>query len=185
MNEHPDNPPMGETLAPDRSTLHTDMRMAPAFLMPRRNRAKNRARIDKFQRNQKAVRILKNAFKRSSPEDRARLGLADLRIDVSDRDTYASCKPIFRGVKKWVREEDRKRRLEVLIDDQRCRERMFDIAGRAFDDKWDVAPILDIPKANAEARAIIDAYHRQAPVTPYVNRGVPPLRSSDAAPANV
>ncbi len=172
MSSATDNTPATEVapLAPDRSTLHTDMRMAPAFLMPRRNRAKNRARIDKFQRNQKAVRIMKNAFKRGVP------GTSDLRIDVGDRDTYASCKPIFRGVKKWVREEDRKRRLEVLIDDQRCREHMRMIAYEAVA----ATPIGDF-QADIDAWNAADAvYNRQAPVTPYVNRGVPPLRSSDA-----
>lgn len=157
----PDNEAVISGDVPDtgatRTTIYDNLKGMPAFYMNRRNRSRNRAKIDKTQRNQKAIRKIRNAFKRGVP------GVHDIRIDVSDRDTYASCKPIFRGVKKWVREEDRAARLNALIDDQRCRYHIMREEFRTSD------ALSSLPEFEAACRVAEAKYNRLEPVKPYVS----------------
>ncbi len=164
MNETPVESPV-EPQATD-STVHTGASpyRLPPFLLARRNRAKNRGRTDKFQRNQKAVRILRNAFKRGVE------GISDTRPDIGDRDTYASCKPIFRGVKKGIREDDRNARVAEQMHDQRCREHVFQTTiNKDLPEgprSWD-----EIKASFQEYAKTLAVYHRLEPAAPYVNRG--------------
>lgn len=157
---------MNETLSPTRTTIYDNLKGVPPFFLNRRNRAKNKAKVDKFQRNQKAIRQIKNAFKHTQyregyPE------FPDLRIEPGNRDTYASSKAMFRGYKKFYREMERDQRLNALMVGQRCREHVrLEKRAEAIN-----ADLDNLTYFNVTNNLWAD-YHRQAPVIPYTNRGV-------------
>lgn len=155
-------------LDPKRTTIHTQSPTG-LNLIGRRNRAKNRGKVEKTRRNQKGVALLRSAYRRQqwaeTPADQV---LPDIRVDIGDRDTYASSKAMFRGLKKALRQQNWEKRIADLAEDQRKR---YEARAAA------ITAALTGPLDTRGARftAYCDAhrvYNRQTPVKPYAPIGV-------------
>lgn len=94
------------------STIYSSLKGVPSFIYNRRNRAKNRAKIDKEQRNRKALRIIRNLRKRQIAQT-GHSDLPDTRVDARDRGAFAISKPLYRGAKEAGRAARREDRLKA------------------------------------------------------------------------
>ena len=74
--------------------------------------------------------------------------------------------PMFRGLKKALREQHHEQRVLALMDDQRCREHVYNEAIREARSVWEAPGILEACLNNAR-----NDYHRLPPVKPYENCG--------------
>jgi hypothetical protein len=134
----------------------------PARFWNRRGRAANRAKIDKTQRNQRAVSRLRNGRKKY-PD-----AISDMRVTAGVHSEYAIPKCLTRGAREGLKAVERDKKLQELCIDQRCR---WHMRSRALQDL-----IVSIPAGgSASAASIYAAYNRLTPVTPRTPTG--PLNS--------
>lgn len=119
------------------TTIYNNLKGMPPFIVNRRNRALNRAKIDKVNRNRKSLRILRNARKRQIAQT-GHSDLPDVRLDPRDRNEFAVSKPLFRGAKEAGRATRHIDRLIEALDDQRIRRHLFDLAVEDLDAKYPV-----------------------------------------------
>lgn len=154
------------------STVFKQPTHLPPWFWNKRNRAINRAKLDKTRRNQRALRICRNAWKRD-PAAAEAAGIFDSRLDPTCRNEFATTKPMFRGAKDAARAMIHEARLLENIDDQRIRGHKYNEATRAATEAYLNAPgeMDEVEIARAHYEALTRAhneYHRIAPVTPYV-----------------
>ena len=151
-------------LDPKRPTIHIQSPTG-LNLIGRRNRAKNRAKVEKTRRNQKGVALLRGTYRRQqwaeTPADQV---LPDIRVDAGDRDTYASSKAMFRGLKKALRQQNWEGRIAKLAEGQRKRHALIVETIREAD-----RTVADLPTFWHICENATADYYRQTPVKPYVN----------------
>lgn len=147
------------------TTIYGSLKGMPSFIVNRRNRAKNRAKIDKAQRNRKSLRILRNARKRQIAQE-GQSELPDTRLDPRDRNEFAVSKPLFRGAKEAGRATRHIDRLVEALDDQRIR---YEFYGR------ELVAAAALPETTTEERwakfqaylAANEKYHGITPAKTY------------------
>lgn len=125
INDDGTAPLPGQKPVGNSTTIYGSLKGMPAFIFNRRNRARNRGKIEKAQRNRKSLRILRNAYKRQMAQE-GHSDLPDVRLDPRDRHEFAVGKPLFRGAKEAGRDARHTDRLTEACIAQRIRNRIWE-----------------------------------------------------------